>query len=165
MHPSMHSDLRSEDLRHFSLIVCDTWNKQLNPTSCQLVPLYLMLMKVSFPHRDTGKKILEKMISRYPQLAVGKGRASQRQWGAKTIVPQDRPGTNRRADAQESQAWDRESLPTAIVADPHTPGPFPGQSLARVARAFTEAEKAELPFCWTVDFQFKIQIMYFRVEL
>lgn len=124
--PSMHSDLRSDDFRHFLLIVGDTLNKQPNPTSCQLVPLYLMFMKISFPHRDTGKKILDKKIDKYPQLAGDKGRASQRQWGAKTIVPQDRPGANRRADAQEAQAWDRESLPAAVGADPRAPGSFPG---------------------------------------
>lgn len=64
-------------------------------------------------------------------------------------------------DAQESQAWDKESLCAAAVADPHTPGPFPGAW----TRAFTEAGKAELSFCWTANSQFKIQIMYFRVEL
>lgn len=100
--------ISNKNFRHF-FTHCDTWNKQLNPTSCQLVPLYLMLTKTSFLHRDTGKKILEKMISRYPQLAVGKGKALQRQWGAKTIVPWDRPRTNRRVDAQKNKAWDRES--------------------------------------------------------
>lgn len=88
---------QKQGLQAFLLIVCDTWNKQLNPTYCQPVPLYMILMKISFPHRGTGKKMLDK-ISRYPQLAAGKGSTSQRQLGGggvgKKIVPQDMPGTN-----------------------------------------------------------------------
>lgn len=81
-----------------------------------------------------------------------------------TMWGQDKSGMGEarsNQDAQESQAWDKESFCAAAVADPHTPGPFPGAW----TRAFTEAGKAELSFCWTANSQFKIRIMYFRVEL
>lgn len=70
-------------------------------------------------------------------------------------------------DVKESQAWDKESSSLGqeesllLQLLTPTPVPFPGGH----TRAFTEAGKSELPFCWTANSQFKIQTLCFGVEL
>lgn len=127
----MHSELRSEEFRHFLLIVCDTWNKQLTLTSCQLGPRYLMLMKISFPHRGTRKKILNKKVSRNPWLAAGKGKASQRQWGPRK--PCQETSQEHRGQVPRRA---REIAPTAVAAGPPQSLPIPWGSQRLIPSVF-----------------------------
>lgn len=123
---------------------------------CCLLPMTQVLLSQGFSCWNSAgilswqwaKGITEEFTRGQGKFAMGQTRSSQ--------------------DAQESQAWDRHrdrSLCAAAVAAPHTPGPFPGAGTTLRHQSSTQARKAEQPFCWTAQSQFKIQIMYFRVEL